>query len=322
MDFIGENYELSDEDKREVFYLFNAEESGDFVTKEYYYTEFWDLNEQFCPACHGEIVEKIKTHSDEHQNRLMQSLAKTQKDAFKDDEVFYRLFHHKRCNHKYCSECNEKIELKQDYVLVNPDNKEHLFSNVKQNYLICSCNDFVYLPVVEKDVFLEQRQTNEDHRKRYILSLDSIKTGYSLLKNPRSRDANAKIIKVNKNDIQGKIWFLSDHIPMKCKEKHPGLGKSVCDKIYNMVRGYYEIWVELNRNYRILHSLLPSLFPFRFGGDPLIQGVQSNIESIYNENSTFWSDYFRRIYPNLVIRICNLIDKNPKQNSISFFFLH
>ena len=317
MDFIDENYELSDKDKRTVFYLFNAEESCNFTTEKYEYTEFCDLNEQFCPACYSEIAKEIKTYSDEHQNRLMESLAKKQEEAFKDS-IFHTCFRHKYCNHEYCSECNEKIEFKQDYVLVNPDNKQHLFSSVKQNYLICSCNDFIYLPVVEDYVFLEQRQTRGDNTK--ILSLDSIKTGYSLLKNPLSRNTNAKIIKVNKNDIQDKIWFLSKHIPTKCKEKHSELGKPVYDKIGNMIRGYYEIWVELNRNYRILHSLLPSLFSFRFGGDSLTQGVVSNTETIYNENSTFWSDYFRKIYPNLVIRICNLIDKNPKQNSISFFF--
>ena len=267
MDFIDEKYELSDKDKRTVFYLFNAEESCNFTTEKYQYTEFCDLNEQFCPACHSEIAKEIKTYSDEHQNRLMQSLAKTQKDAFKD-EAFYRCFRHKRCDHEYCSECNKKIELKQDYVLVNPDNQQHSFSNVKQNYLVCCCNDFIYLPVVEKDVFLEQRQTSEDNTKRYILSLDSIKKGYSLLKNPLYHDFNTKIIKVKKNDIQDKIWFLSDHIPTKCKEKHSKLGKSVYDKIGNMIRGYYEIWVELNRSCRILDGLSPSLFSFRFMGDP------------------------------------------------------
>ena len=319
MNFIGENYELSDEDKREVFYLFNAEESDGFVTKEYYYTEFLDINEKFCQVCHSEIAKKIKTYSDEHQNRLMQSLAKTQKDAFKD-EVFCRLFHHKRCNHKHCSECDEKIALEQDYVLVNPDNKQHLFSNVKQNYFVCCCNDFIYLPVVEDDVILEQPQTSEDNTERYILSLDRIKKGYSLLKNPLSRNANTKIIKVNKNDIQDKIWFLSKHIPTKCKEKHSELGKSVCDKISNMIRGYYEIWVELNRSCRILDGLSPRLFSFRFMGDPITQNVVSNIETIYNENPMFWFDYLKRIYTDIVIGICNLIDKDPKDNTISFFF--
>ena len=319
MNFIGENYELSDEDKREVFYLFNAEESDGFVTKEYYYTEFLDINEKFCQVCHSEIAKKIKTYYDEHQNRLMQSLAKTQKDAFKD-EVFCRLFHHKRCNHKHCSECDEKIALEQDYVLVNPDNKQHLFSNVKQNYFVCCCNDFIYLPVVEDDVILEQPQTSEDNTERYILSLDRIKKGYSLLKNPLSRNANTKIIKVNKNDIQDKIWFLSKHIPTKCKEKHSELGKSVCDKISNMIRGYYEIWVELNRSCRILDGLSPRLFSFRFMGDPITQNVVSNIETIYNENPMFWFDYLKRIYTDIVIGICNLIDKDPKDNTISFFF--
>ena len=51
MDFIDGKYKLSDEDKREVFYLFNPEESCDFTTKEYYYTEFWELNEKFCQVC-------------------------------------------------------------------------------------------------------------------------------------------------------------------------------------------------------------------------------------------------------------------------------
>ena len=325
MDFIDEKYELSDEDKREVFYLFNAEESCDFTTEKYEYTEFWDINEKFCPACHREIAAEIKTYSEEHQNHLMQSLGKKQKDAFKD-RSFYEIFRHKYCNCKYCGECNEKnnkIVLKQDYVLVNPGNKEHLFSNVKQNYLVCfvcSCNDFIYLPVVEDYVFLEQRQTSEDNRKIDILSFDSIKKGYSLLKNPRSRDAKAKIIKVSRNHIQDKIWFLSDHIPTKCKEKHPELGKSVCDKIGNMIRGYYEIWVELNRSCRILNGLLPKLFSFRFMGDPITQNVVSNIESIYNENPMFWSDYLKRIYTDIVIGICNLIDMDTENDTVSFFF--
>ncbi len=317
MDFIDENYELSDKDKRTVFYLFNAEESCNFTTEKYEYTEFCDLNEQFCPACYSEIAEEIKTYSEELQNRLTQSLAKTQKDAFKD-EVFYRLFRHKRCNHEYCSECNEKIESKQDYVLVNPNNKEHLFSSVKQNYLVCSCNNFIYLPVVEDYVFLEQRQTSGDNTR--IPSLDSIKTGYSLLKNPLSRNANAKIIKANKNDIQDKIWFLSKHIPTKCKEKHSKLGKSICHKIENMIRGYYEIWVELNRSCRILAGLSPSLFSFRFMGDPITQNVVSNIETIYNENPVFWFDYLKRIYTDIVIGICNLIDRDTENDTISFFF--
>ena len=317
MGFIGENYELNNADKRKVFYLFNAEESCDFTTEKYEYTEFCDLNEQFCPACHSEITEEIKTYPEELQNRLTQSLAKTQKDAFKD-EAFYSIFRHKRCNHEYCSECNKKIEFKQDYVLVNPDNKEHLFSNVKQNYLICSCNDFIYLPVVEDYVFLEQRQTSGDNTK--ILSFDGIKKGYSLLKNHLSRNAKAKIIKVNKNDIQDKIWFLSDHIPTKCKEKHSQLGKSVCDKIENMIRGYYEIWVELNRSCRILDGLSPKLFSIRFIGDSLTRNVVSNIETIYNENPMFWFDYLKRIYTDIVIGICNLIDMDTKNDTISFFF--
>ncbi len=319
MELTDGKYELSDEDKREVFYIFNPEESGGFVSKEYYYTEFWDLNEKFCQVCYSEIAEEIKTYSDEHQNRLMQSLGKKQKDAFKDRN-FHRLFRHKYCNHKYCSECHEKIVLKQDYVLVNPNNQQHLFFNVKQNYLVCCCNDFIYLPVIEDYVFLEQLQTSEDNTEIDILSVDSIKKGYSLLKNPRSRDANAKIIKVNKNDIQDKIWFLSDHIPMKCKEKHPGLGKSVCGKIYNMVRGYYEIWVELNRSYRVLEGLLPKTFSFRLMGDPLTHGIVSNIESIYNENPMFWFDYLKRIYTDIVIGIYNLIDRNTENDTVSFFF--
>lgn len=319
MGFIGENYELNNEDKRDVFYIFSPEESCDFTTKEYYYTEFWDINEKFCQVCYSEIAEEIKTYSDEHQNHLMQSLGKKQKDAFKDRN-FYDAFRHKYCNHEYCDKCNNKIVLKQDYVLVNPDNKEHLFSNVKQNYLVCSCNDFIYLPVVEKDVFLEQPQTSEDKAKRYILSLDGIKKGYSLLENHLYHDINSKIIRVNKINIQNRIWFLSDHIPTKCKEKHSQLGKSVCDKIGNMIRGYYEIWVELNRSCRILHSLLPSLFSFRFWGNPLTQGVVSNIESIYNENPKFWFDYLKRIYTDIVIGICNLIDMNTENDTISFFF--
>ena len=319
MNFIGENYELSDEDKREVFYLFNAEESCDFTTKEYYYTEFSDINERFCQVCYSEIAEEIKTYSDEHQDRFMQSLAKKQKDAFKDKN-FHATFRHKYCNHEYCDKCNDKIVLKQDYVLVNPDNKQHLFSNVKQNYLVCSCSDFIYLPVNEKYVFLEPSPTIEDNTGKSVLSLDKIKQGYSLLKNPLSHDANTKIIRVNKIDIQNRIWFLSEHIPTKCKEKHPELGKSVCDKIGNMVRGYYEIWVELNRSCRILDGLSPKLFSFRFMGEPLTQDVVSNIETIYNENPMFWSDYLKRIYTDIVIGICNLIDKDPKDNTISFFF--
>ena len=319
MDFIDENYELNNEDKRDVFYIFNPEESCDFTTKEYYYTEFWDINEKFCQVCYSEIAEEIKTYSDEHQNRLMQSLAKKQKDAFKDRN-FHATFRHKYCNHEYCDKCNDKIVLKQDYVLVNPNYKQHLFSNVKQNYLVCSCSDFIYLPVVEKDVFLEQPQTSEDNTERYILSLDRIKKGYSLLENHLYHNVNTKIIRINKIDIQNRIWFLSDRIPMKCKEKHPELGKSVCDKIENMVRGYYEIWVELNRSCRILDGLSPRFFPFRFMGDPLIQGVVSNIETIYNENPIFWSDYLKRIYTDIVIGICNLIDMDTGNDTISFFF--
>ena len=316
MDFIDENYELSDEDKRDVFYIFNPEESCHFTTKEYYYTEFSDINERFCQVCYSEIAEEIKTYPDEHQNRLMQSLAKKQKDAFKDRK-FHATFRHKYCNHEYCDKCNDKIVLKQDYVLVNPDNKQHLFSNVKQNYLVCSCSDFIYLPVTEKYVFLVPSLTNEDNIERAV---DRIKKGYSLLKNPLSHNANIKIIRVNKIDIQNRIWFLSDHIPMKCKEKHPELGKSVCDKIENMVRGYYEIWVELNRSCRILDGLSPRFFPFRFMGDPLIQGVVSNIETIYNENPILWSDYLKRIYTDIVIGICNLIDMDTENDTISFFF--
>ena len=304
MELTDEKYELSDKDKRKVFYIFNSEKSCNFTTEEYYYTEFWDINEKFCQECYSKMEKEIKTYSDELQNRLMLSLAKKQKDAFKDRN-FHTAFRHKYCNHKYCGECNEKIVLKQDYVLVNPDYKEHLFSNVKQNYLECSCSDFIYLPVIEKDVFLEQPQTSEDNTKRYILSLDTIKKGYSLLKNPRYHDANTKIIKVNKTDIQNRIWFLSDHIPMKCKEKHSQLGKSVCDKVGNMIKGYYEIWVELNKSYRVLDGLLPKIFPSRLMGDPLTHGIVSDIETIYNENPMFWFDYLKRIYTDIVIGICN-----------------
>ena len=316
-DFIDENYELSDKDKRTVFFLFNAEESCNFTTKEYYYTDFVDYNERFCQVCYNEIAEEIKTYSEEQQNSLMQSLGKKQEDAAKD-RIFHTVFRHKYCNHKYCDKCNSQIVLKQDYVLVNPNNKQHLFSNVKQNYFVCSCNDFIYLPVVEDYVFLQQRQTSEDNTK--IFSLDSSKKGYSLLKDLLSRNTNTKIIKVNKNDIQDKIWFLSDHIPLECKEKHPKLKVSNWNKIENMIRGYYEIWIKLNRNYSILDSLTPRLFSFRFMKDPLIQGVVSNIETIYNENPVFWFDYRKRIYTDIVIDICNLMDKRTNNDTVSFSF--
>ena len=319
MDFIDENYELSDEDKRDVFYIFNPEESCHFTTKEYYYTEFSDINERFCQVCYSEIAEEIKTYPDEHQNRLMQSLAKKQKDAFKDRK-FHATFRHKYCNHEYCDKCNDKIVLKQDYVLVNPDNKQHLFSNVKQNYLVCSCSDFIYLPVIEKPVFLAPSLTNEDNIERAVISVDRIKKGYSLLKNPLSHNANTKIIRVNKIDIQNRIWFLSEHIPTKCPKKHPKLKAPNWNKIENMIRGYYEIWVELNRSYRVLDGLLPKIFSFRLMGDPLTHGIVSNIETIYNENPMFWFDYLKRIYTDIVIGICNLIDKNTENDTISFFF--
>ena len=319
MDFIDENYELSDEDKREIFYLSNLEESCNLTTKEYDYTEFWELNEKFCQVCYSEIEEEIKTYSDEHENCLMKSLAKKQEDAFKD-RFFHEHFRHKYCNHKYCSECNEKIVLKQDYVLVNPNNKQHLFFNTKQNYFVCSCSNFIYLPVVEKCVFLERSQTSEDNTERYVLSLDRIKKGYSLLKNPQYHDANTKIIKVNKTDIQNRIWFLSDHIPMKCKEKHPKLKAPHWNKIENMIRGYYEIWVKLNRNYSILDSLTPKRYSFQYAGDPLRWGLVSNMETIHNENPVFWFDYRKRIYTDIVIDICNLMDKRTNNDTVSFSF--
>ncbi len=319
MELTDGKYELSDEDKKDVFYVFNAEESCNFTSKEYYYAEFWDINEKFCQECYGKIAEEIKTYSDEHQNHLMQSLAKKQKDAFKDRN-FHTAFRHRYCNHKYCDECNEKIVLKQDYVLVNPDYKEHLFSNVKQNYLECSCSDFIYLPVIEKHVFLESSVTGEDNTKTFVLSTDTFKKGYSLLENPQYHDANTKIIRVNKIDIENRIWFLSEHIRLKCQEKHSQLGESVCDKVENMIKGYYEIWVELNRSYRVLDGLLPRFLGFRLMGDPLIHGVVSNIETIYNENPMFWFDYLKRIYKDIVTDICNLIDKTPRDDTLSFFF--
>ena len=101
---------------------------------------------------------------------------------------------------------------------------------------------------------------------------------------------------------------------------HSELGKCVYDKISNMVRGYYEIWVELNRSYRVLDGLLPKIFSFRFMRDPLIQGVVSNIETIYNENPIFFFDYLKRIYTDIVIGICNIIDKHTENDTISFFF--
>ena len=208
------NMNIFDEYKRDVFYIFNPDETCNFATKEYNYTEFWEINERFCQECYIERVKEIKTLSDEHQNHLMQSLEKKQKDAFKDS-AFYELFRHKYCNHRYCDKCNDKILLLQDYVLVNPDNEEHLFSNVKQNYLVCSCSDSIYLPVIEEDIFPAPILTNEDNIEMSIISADRIKKGYSLLKNPRSDDANTKIIRVNEIDIQNRIWFLSKHIPIK-----------------------------------------------------------------------------------------------------------
>ena len=315
MELTDEKYELSDKDKRKVFYIFNPEESCNFTTKEYYYTEFWDINEKFCQECYSKIEKEIKTYSEKQQDSLMQSLRKKQKDAFKD-RIFHTVFHRKYCNHEYCDKCNDKIVPKQDYVLVNPNYKEHLFSVSKQNYLRCSCSNFIYLPVIEDYVFLEQPQTSEDNTKTFVLSTDTFKKGYSLLENPQYHDANTKIIKVKETDIQNRIWFLSDYIPMKCKEKHSQLGK----KVGNMIKGYYEIWVELNRSYRVLDGLLPKIFPSRLMGDPLTHGIVSNIETIYNENPMFWFDYLKRIYTDIVIGICNLIDKNTGNDTISFFY--
>ena len=319
MELTEGKYELSDEDKRNVFYTFNPEEPCDFITKAYYYTDFVDYNERFCQVCYNEIAEEIKTYSEEQQNSLMQSLGKKQEDAAKD-RIFHTVFRHKYCNHKYCDKCNSQIVLKQDYVLVNPNNTQHLFSNVKQNYFVCSCNDFIYLPVVEKDVFLEQPQTSEDNTERDTLSLDRIKKGYSLLKNPLYHDVNTKIIRVNKIDIQDRIWFLSDHIPLKCQEKHPKLKAPNWNKIENMIRGYYEIWVKLNRNYSILDSLTPKTHSFQYLGDPLKWGLVSSMETIHNENPVFWFDYRKRIYTDIVIDICNLMDKRTNNDTVSFSF--
>ena len=118
-DFIDENYELSDKDKRTVFYLFNAEESCNFTTEKHEYTEFCDINEQFCRVCHSEIAAEIKTYSDEHQNHLMESLAKKQEEAFKDS-VFHTRFRHKRCNHKYNGPQYSGQELSKKYRLTHP----------------------------------------------------------------------------------------------------------------------------------------------------------------------------------------------------------
>ena len=43
MELTDGKYELSDEDKRDVFYTFNSEEPCDFITKAYYVlpTVFW-----------------------------------------------------------------------------------------------------------------------------------------------------------------------------------------------------------------------------------------------------------------------------------------
>ena len=133
-------------------------------------------------------------------------------------------------------------------------------------------------------------------------------------------NVNTKIIKVNKNDIQDRIWFLSEHVPMKCKEKHPKLKAPNWNKIENMIRGYYEIWVKLNRNFSILDSLTPKRFAFRFMLDPITQNVVSNIEAIYNENPVFWFDYCKRIYTDIVIDICNLMSKRRDKDTISFSF--
>ena len=129
-----------------------------------------------------------------------------------------------------------------------------------------------------------------------------------------------QIIKVNKINIQDRIWFLSDHIPLKCKEKHPKLKTPNWNKIENTIRGYYEIWVKLNRNYSILDGLIPKIHSFQYAGDPIKWGLVSNMKAIYNENPAFWFDYLKRIYTDIVIDICNLIGKPADNNTISFPF--
>ena len=84
-------------------------------------------------------------------------------------------------------------------MLVNPDNEEHLFSNVKQNYLECSCSDSIYLPVIEEDIFPAPILTNEDNIEIPVFSGDRFNKGYSLLENPQYHDANTKIIRVNED---------------------------------------------------------------------------------------------------------------------------
>ena len=48
-------------------------------------------------------------------------------------------------------------------------------------------------------------------------------------------------------------------------------------------------------------------------GEALTQNVVSNIETIYNENPMFWFDYLKRIYTDIVIGICNLIDMDTEE---------
>ena len=87
-----------------------------------------------------------------------------------------------------------------------------------------------------------------------------------------------------------------------------------------MIRGYYEIWIKLNRNYSILDSLTPKIHSFQYAGDPLKWGLVSSMETIHNENPVFWFDYRKRIYTEIVIDICNLMDKRADNDTVSFSF--
>ena len=63
-----------------------------------------------------------------------------------------------------------------------------------------------------------------------------------------------------------KFGFYPSIFPRNVKKSTLNWENPFAIRLGNMIRGYYEIWVELNRSCRILDGLSPKLFHSDYGG--------------------------------------------------------
>ena len=197
-----------------------------------------------------------------------------------------------------CKECRAPIEHKTDYLL---DNNE--VSELPQVYLLCNCS--IWLPL-EKDLipFDNQRVlTGDDLMNKYVWHL----------RNPNpSKYVNNNEVYFTKCQKKEKDFFLQSHIKANIDPD-----QKMGEELESLSKDYYKLCsdtIDLNLKLGLLNVFLNHTVGHHWIS--MRSGLENSINDLIQYSSPiFWTDYVITYFDSCIVRICRLMEKNPKPST-------